>query len=44
MKEAFVAALLAIARRDDGDELDDEFKVGEYVKNRNAGDVEDLIL
>ena len=39
-----MAVLLAIARREDDDELDDEFKVGEYVKNQNAGDIEDLVI
>ena len=33
-------ATLATARREDDDELDDEFEAGEYVKNENAGDME----
>ena len=45
MNEAFVATLLAIARREDDGELDDEFEeVGEYDKNKNDDDIEDLIL
>ena len=45
MNEAFVATLLAIARREDDDELEDEFEeVGEYDKNKNDDDIEDLIL
>ena len=45
MNEAFVATLLAIARREDDDELDDEFEdVGEYDKDKNGDAIEDLIL
>ena len=40
-----MAALLAIARREVDDELDDEFEeVREYDKNKNDDDIEDLIL
>jgi transitional endoplasmic reticulum ATPase len=45
MNEAFVATLLAIARREDDNELDDEFeKGGEYDRTKNDDDIEDLIL
>jgi transitional endoplasmic reticulum ATPase len=44
MKEAFVATLLAIARREE-DELDDEFEeVRERARNLEDDDIEDLVL
>jgi transitional endoplasmic reticulum ATPase len=45
MKEAFVATLLAVAKREDDDGLDDESEeVGEHFKNKNGDDIEDLII
>ena len=45
MKEAFVATLLAIARREDDDELGNELEeVNEYAKYKDKDDLEELVL
>ena len=46
MKEAFVATLLVIARKEEDDEFDDDAAedLGENAQDKNDDDIEDLIL